>query len=581
MTLLPRSLTAALGLLSLSCSQATAPSSSPAIASSPSENGSVEPAESSAARHDAPPARLVVLLVIDQLPTWSFERDLPLTRGGIARLVDEGVHYTQGEYPYAITFTAPGHAALGTGASPARTGIVANHWFDRALGRSLGAAEDDRHPAFAWIAPADGEPPTFQTGTQGASTHALLVEGVADVLERTTNGASKTIAIGLKERAAGLLLGQHPDLAIWFDDHNPAMTTSTAFVSAVPEWLTAFNASVDWPRRLQWTWDVNDPDALARHTGRPDDATGEGDGYGLGKTFPKHLAHAPKIGKAFRLTPLANEITVDTALAAIEAEDLGKDEVPDLLGITFSAHDYAGHAWGQESWERLDLFLRLDAEVGRLLDALDAKVGSGNYSVILTSDHGATPLVEKSVAEGHDARRVHHRDLHDAAEAALKTILGPGQWLQAIDASSLYLTEAFHGLPQAKRDRALEAALTALRRIPGLAEVQRADALEGDCEAREGLHALLCRSIHRERTGDIVFVAAEQCLATDSYTAGTGHGSAAHHDRRVPIVVRLPSSARARVEAPTSILRIAPTVAAMLGIEAPAAATEEPLDLGR
>ena len=83
--------------------------------------------------------RLVVLLVVDQLPSWAFDGRIRYLDGGLARLVREGVYYPQAVYPYAATFTAVGHAALVTGAPPARSGILANKWWDRAEGRSLEA----------------------------------------------------------------------------------------------------------------------------------------------------------------------------------------------------------------------------------------------------------------------------------------------------------------------------------------------------------------------------------------------------------------------------------------------------------
>jgi L-alanine-DL-glutamate epimerase-like enolase superfamily enzyme len=67
---------------------------------------------------------------------------------------------------------------------------------------------------------------------------------------------------------------------------------------------------------------------------------------------------------------------VDAALAAIAGERLGADDVADYLAISVSSHDYAGHAWGQESWERLDLLLRIDRRIGELLAHLDRTVGN-------------------------------------------------------------------------------------------------------------------------------------------------------------------------------------------------------------
>src|ERR1044071_619079 len=66
--------------------------------------------------------RLVVLLVIDQWPEWSFGAKRPALTGGFARLLSEGEWHV-GEYSSAATITAPGHALLGSGELPYRSGV--------------------------------------------------------------------------------------------------------------------------------------------------------------------------------------------------------------------------------------------------------------------------------------------------------------------------------------------------------------------------------------------------------------------------------------------------------------------------
>ena len=71
--------------------------------------------------------RLVVLLVIDQLPEWAFEQKRPALTGGFDRLLSEGAWHV-GRHPSAATLTAPGHALLGTGEPSATSGIISNEW---------------------------------------------------------------------------------------------------------------------------------------------------------------------------------------------------------------------------------------------------------------------------------------------------------------------------------------------------------------------------------------------------------------------------------------------------------------------
>ena len=59
------------------------------------------------------------------------------------------------------------------------------------------------------------------------------------------------------------------------------------------------------------------------------------------------------------------------------------------MAISFSSTDFVGHKFGVNSKEVQDTYIRLDKDLERLLNALDTKVGSGEYTVFLTADHAA------------------------------------------------------------------------------------------------------------------------------------------------------------------------------------------------
>ncbi len=538
-----------------------------------SPSAPVQPEAPAAMDPDDGGLRLVVLIVVDQLPSWSFEASESLVESGIRRLLDEGTYYTRAEFPYAVTFTAPGHAAIGSGAPPAVTGIMANRWFDAELGRIRDAVEDPDRPVFAM----DPEDPERKLES-GISSSALLVDGVADAHRERTGGRGRSVAVGIKDRAAVLMLGRQPDLAVWYDDEAVAMTTSTAYADVPPRWLFDLGREHPVRDRLTAVWTPLDPALLQTLSGGLDASDGEGSAWGLGNAFPHGLDPEQGAAKAIRLTPFGNEMVIETALAAIEGEQLGADDIPDLLGLTFSSHDYAGHVWGQESWERLDMFLRLDRDLGTFFEALDRRIGEDRWAVVFTSDHGVTPMVERSAARGNLARRVTYEELSRAADRAIDRVLGAGDWVASIEASTVYLSPALLSQPETKRDRALDAVVAALRTVRGIAYAGRTDALLGDCDRREGLEALACRALHAERSGQIYFAAAPYCLVTDHYgMTGTSHGSPNPEDRVVPIIVLGPGREHARIDESVSMLRVAPTVARLLGTPPPPSATEPPL----
>uniref|UniRef100_UPI003D0F1D34 alkaline phosphatase family protein n=1 Tax=Haliangium sp. TaxID=2663208 RepID=UPI003D0F1D34 len=283
---------------------------------------------------------------------------------------------------------------------------------------------------------------------------------------------------------------------------------------------------------------------------------------------------------ALRLTPAGDELFMVTARAAIDALGLGTGPVSDFLALSFSAHDYASHYWGQESWERLDLVVRLDRALGEFMDELDRRLGPDGYALLLTSDHGTTRLVERSRAAGRLARRIAVDEIERAAAAAATTALGPGEWVAAGSRATLHLGADFDALPAATRESALDAVVAAVAAIDGIQYAARVDRIAGGCDRRAGLEALACRSLVPGASGHVYFAAAPDSVITE-HPAGTGHGSPNPDDRTVPIFVYAPAHprwARARVERrPVSLLQVAPTLATLLGVPAPPAATAPPL----
>lgn len=502
--------------------------------------------------------RLVVLIVIDQLPSWSFERDAAHLRGGIARLLREGAVWWRAQYPYATTNTGPGHATLGTGVPPSQHGIVANRWFEH--GAKIEVADD---PDSLRLDVAGGAP---RPG--GASARRLTAPGLAEALHAAWPQA-RAVTLAWKSRAAVLVAGQHPDLALWFDAEQAAMTTSTSYRETVPPWLAALARTHGRDALLQ-PWSIVDPERLEAIAPGGDEQPGEADPEALGARFP----HAPRSTKALAFVTAADTLLVDAAIAAIDGESLGRDDAPDLLALSFSPHDYAGHAWCQESWERAEHLLTIDRELVRLLDHLDAQLGHDRYAVVFTSDHGALPSRALAAAAGRPSRLWLTTELEALAQRAAAEVLGEGTWVDGANTTALTLSASLHAHPQ--RDVAIDRVATRLREA-GLAWVQRTDTVPADCGAADDLAALVCRSIAPDHGGDLYLVAPEHDLLNDEDGECTAHGSPWRYDREVPVIIRAPGLRAATQSSVPSMLQLAPTIAALLGVAPPPRADAAPL----
>jgi hypothetical protein len=266
--------------------------------------------------------------------------------------------------------------------------------------------------------------------------------------------------------------------------------------------------------------------------------------------------------------PLGNDIVLDMASTAIAHEQLGADRVSDLLVVSLSAHDYIAHGWGHESWESWDATLRLDVRLAQCLDALDRDIGRNRWAMVVTSDHGGSPLPERV---GGGRYTVQH--LKEAANTAASLVLGSGTWVARVSYPSIYLSRAALAQPPKELNKAMQKIVFALRSFPGLAIVDRADAYAGGCERRTGDALAICLGLDAERSGDLVFVPAPGWLVHDKHDpVATAHGSLHAYDRDVPVVLlpfgRTPHAPQTGPSGEMSLAEVAPLLRAWLALSA-------------
>jgi predicted AlkP superfamily pyrophosphatase or phosphodiesterase len=87
--------------------------------------------------------KLVVGVVVDQMKMeylYRFSDDF--SNDGFKRLMGNGYTFQNMHFNYMPTYTAPGHASIFTGTTPATHGIVSNEWFSRTLGTEMYCTDD-------------------------------------------------------------------------------------------------------------------------------------------------------------------------------------------------------------------------------------------------------------------------------------------------------------------------------------------------------------------------------------------------------------------------------------------------------
>src|SRR5215217_6381304 len=330
--------------------------------------------------------RLVLLIAVDQFRYDYIERfgDL-FAENGIRRLLREGASWSDANYDHVPTETAPGHATMLTGAWPSETGIIANDWYDRAEGKRVNNVGDD---AVRALGGGDKE--------AASSPRNLLCSTVGDELKLATNNRSRVVGVSLKNRAAILPAGRMADAAYWLSAQTGDFGSSTYYFERMPRWVESFNATRPSDKFFGAKWERLLPAAEYERRAGADDAPWErGDGK-LSYTFPHVMTGGlskpgPEFYDALSYSPFTNDVLLDFAEQALTNERLGDDDATDVLTVSFSANDIVGHRYGPYSQEVMDVTLRVDRQIARLLDFVDARVGLRNAVVAFTADHGVAP----------------------------------------------------------------------------------------------------------------------------------------------------------------------------------------------
>ena len=333
------------------------------------------------ASNKIPRPKLVVGIVVDQM-RWDYLYRFynRYQNNGFKRLLNEGFSCENTQVNYIPTFTGPGHTCIYTGSVPSIHGIAGNDYIIQATGKSMYCTEDNSVQTVG------------STSIAGQmSPRNLLVTTVTDELRLANNFRSKVIGIALKDRGGILPAGHTANAAYWFDDKSGNWITSTYYMKELPQWAKDFNDQKlpETYLKLDWT-SLYPVETYLQST--PDDSKYEGKFKGTdAPTLPvKTSALYKQSGLGLiRSTPYGNTLTIDMAVAAINGEQLGQGDQTDFLAMSLSSPDYIGHQFGINAVEIEDTYLRLDRDIANFLNFLDAKVGKGNYTVFLTADHGA------------------------------------------------------------------------------------------------------------------------------------------------------------------------------------------------
>jgi predicted AlkP superfamily pyrophosphatase or phosphodiesterase len=514
-----------------------------------------------------PAPKLLVGIMVDQMrPDYLTRFHDQFGPDGFNRLLREGFQCRNTHYNYIPTVTGPGHSSVYTGTTPRYHGIVGNSWYDRRLRHDVYCTDDT---TVQLVGAAKG---------MGVSARNQLSTTLGDELKMTYGGRSKVLSLSLKDRASALPAGHMADGAYWLDVNTGNFISSTYYVPTLPAWVQDFNAQKKADAYRQQTWQPLKP-ASAYLNSLPDSNRYERVFKGkTAATFPYDLSKIaslnPPAYESMYTSPFGDNLLTDLALAALKNTDLGRDDVPDLLAVSYSSPDAVGHTFGPLSKEENDLYLRLDLEIARLLQALDQTVGKGNYTIFLTADHGASEVTRYLADHQLPVGSYDRRATYQAAGTYLAAQLGPGQWLEKESNNTYFFSRPLLAQHKIELAHAQQVLAEFLRDQPGIAQVNTTTQLLNGGYTT-GLEARLVAGLYYPRFGDVRY----ELLPgwTGDIGVGASHGTGYAYDSHVPLLwfgAGIPAGVS---YAPHTITDIAPTAAMILNSKLPSACTGQPI----
>jgi predicted AlkP superfamily pyrophosphatase or phosphodiesterase len=510
--------------------------------------------------------KLIVGIVVDQMRyDYLYKYWDKYGNDGFKKLLREGYNCKNTNFNYMPTFTAPGHASIYTGTTPAIHGIIANEWYVLKDYKKVYCTEDNSVSTVG------------STSAAGKmSPKNMLTTTFGDELRIASNFKSKVIGISLKDRGAILPAGHSANAAYWYDALTGNWITSTFYMQDLPNWVRQFNDSKLAEKYLSQAWNTLLP--IEQYTeSLADDNPYEEPFKGQAKpVFPHNLPEIKKLQglDLLRKTPFGNSFTKDFAIETIKNENLGKGPATDVLAISFSSPDYIGHQFGPHSIEVQDNYLRFDKDLAELITFFEKNLGKDNFLLFLTADHGAAQNPSFLTAAKIPAGNFEHGPSFYSLKDFFNKKYGEADWLLNYSNEQIFFNR------ELIRERGLsllemqELAKQHLINFPGIANVYTRNEMLSTF-FNWGPAALVQKGYNQQRSGDIVLVLEPGWMEYKKH--GTTHGTVYSYDTHIPLLWYGWKVKRGESSEPIFINDIAPTISLMLNISMPNGTTGIPI----
>ena len=496
--------------------------------------------------------RLVVNVVIDQLRTDYLEAFSPLYgESGFRRLMGKGRVYSQAEYPFALPDRASAVAALMSGATPYENGIVGERWLNRSTLHPVTCVADKEH--------------TGHFTQEQVSPVNLAVTTITDELKVATEGKALVYSVAPNSDAALFAAGHAGDGAFWIDDETGHWCT-TSYYNYQPNWLSYYNSSNHVSSEINsLVWEpLNDLVGNFNYF-----VSG-----GMKKPF-RHAFKGDRRFRQFKASALVNEEVNDFVSHCLQNSLLGIDPITDFLSVVYYAGNFDNRTVADYPMEMQDTYVRLDDQLGRLINMVEKKVGRERVLFVVTSTGYSDA---EQTGEDLSRYRIPSGEFNITRAQLLlnmylSAVYGQGQYVEASMANQLYFDLKGIEKKNINLSDLLERSADFLIQLSGVRDVYTSQRLAQGAWT-PGIRNL--RNAYNPRcSGDILIQVAPGWVLVNEQT-----GERLQHRESYmgfPLYFYGLDIEPEVVQQPVTVDRVAPTLARCMRIRAPNACSVAPL----
>ena len=296
--------------------------------------------------------RLTVVAVVDGMTAENLAMLRPYWQQGGLRTLSEEAFQTTITYPHLVYGGNETTATLMTGVTPERHGYTMDTYFLRRDRRAHAMLEDET---------------VHGIGTKlRISPKALLSPAMTDRM-RLRYPNAKMYAVGISPETTVLLAGHAANACCWLDAETRKWVASAAYSEGLTTAAFEQNKSdrIATLAARQWTPRM---DILTYMTPTPQERK-KGFAYEVNQILP--------------FSPEANTLVIELALAIQQTEKLGTDATPDMLMLQLNTLSPKAETDQIASAEQEDMYLRLNQDLGFLMEQLDRRIGHTNYQILV------------------------------------------------------------------------------------------------------------------------------------------------------------------------------------------------------